>query len=66
MSIAKKILKNYKKSIMAQFGIDKYTFDKSGISKDTINQIYRCLCVYPTGFHQMLSVIVNKVRVVST
>ena len=65
VSIAKKILKNDKKSIMAQFGIDRYTFDKSGISRDAIDRIYRCLFVYSTGFHQMLSIIVNKVHVVS-
>ena len=50
---------------MGQFGIDRYTFEKSGISRDTIDRIYRCLFVYSTGFHQMLSIIVNKVHVVS-
>ena len=49
------LLKTEKIKITSQYGIDRLTLNKTGLSESTITRIYRCLFVYSTGFHQLLT-----------
>lgn len=55
LSLAKNIVKMDKKSVISQYGIDRFTLGDAGIPKEVIDRVYRCLFVYSTGFHQMLT-----------
>jgi len=55
LNITKKILKTDKKKIINQYGIDRHTLSNAGIPEDVVHRIYRCLFVYSTGFHQLLT-----------
>lgn len=54
MKIPKPLLKE-KKSIVNQYGIDRLSLNSAGIPEETIDRVYRCLFVYSTGFHQLLT-----------
>jgi hypothetical protein len=55
LKLNKKILQNDKKRPINQYGIDRISLNNAGIPEEVINRIYRCLFVYSTGFHQLIS-----------
>lgn len=54
LCLAKTLVKQDKKTVIAQYGIDRHTLRTAGIPKDVVNRVYKCLFVYSTGFHELL------------
>ncbi|CAI2368650.1 unnamed protein product [Moneuplotes crassus] len=54
LKLPKQLLKENSR-IINQYGIDRLSLNNAGIPEEVIDRIYRCLFVYSTGFHQLLT-----------
>lgn len=60
MNTAKGETNGYSTSLMFDYGIDRLTLNKSGISNSTVDRLYRQYFVTTTGFLQTIQEVLNE------